>query len=292
MVKKLKSKFEFSKMCRVSAAAITKACKGSLKPALSDKRIDAAHPAAVAYYKKQTKPPTLPRTVTDPLPDPEFITVSTWCMDNKIYSVRGIVRGGLVSRVRAERILKVMRESGLVPDGKASISPGAKAPTPPKAEPLPRLSSGQTAVRDAKQNAAPAPGLEGPIEIPENITDFLDYTLRDLIRQFGTSTALKDWLDATHKIENINEKRLKNAKAQGELVSRELVTVGIIDPIEAAHLSLLTGGKDTIALRADAMSKAGRPIEDIQALVEDQISSLIKPVKVKVRRALESVRDK
>jgi hypothetical protein len=99
------------------------------------------------------------------------------------------------------------------------------------------------------------------IDIPADITDFLHMTLKDVVDQFGTSTGFVDWLKATKDIEMINEKRLKNAQTMGELVSRKLVKIGIIDPIESAHIKLMTAGAKTITVRLDAMSKAGRTHE-------------------------------
>jgi len=125
-------------------------------------------------------------------------------------------------------------------------------------------------------------------DIPEDIRDFADMTLRELIQRFGTDVAFLDWLNATKRIEDINEKRLKNAATQGELVSRTLVKTGIIDPIEGAHLKLLTDGAKTIALRVTAMHSAGLQLPDIENFVSDQISSFIRPMKAKIKRSLKN----
>ena len=89
-------------------------------------------------------------------------------------------------------------------------------------------------------------------------------------------------------IEDINEKRLKNAQTKGELVSRELVKLGVIDPIDAAHIKLLTDGAKTIARRVTAMHDAGRPLDDVEKFVKNQITSFIRPIKAKVARALKA----
>jgi hypothetical protein len=114
-------------------------------------------------------------------------------------------------------------------------------------------------------------------------------TLRELITRFGTDVRFVDWLKATQSIEAINEKRLKNAQTKGELVSRHLVKIAIIEPIESAHIKLMTDGAKTIARRAAAMAQAGKPVAEIEAFAVDQISSFIKPVKAKVDRALRNV---
>lgn len=123
--------------------------------------------------------------------------------------------------------------------------------------------------------------------VPDDIKEFGDMTLNELTAQFGTEAAFIDWLKATAQIESINEKRLKNAETRGELVSRELVRLGVIEPVEAAHLKLLTDGAKTIAKRVTAMNGAGRSLEEVEAFVVDQISSFIKPIKAKTRKALD-----
>jgi hypothetical protein len=154
-----------------------------------------------------------------------------------------------------------------------------------KAKKADKKPSGRAAQRANKKAGIQAAG-DKMLDISANITDFKDMTLRQLIETYGTDTRFVDWLKATKEIEMINEKRLKNAKTQGELVSRHLVKIGIVDPIEAAHIRLLTAGSKTIAVRLHAMSQAGRSVEDLEAFVVDQISSFIRPVKDKVRRAL------
>jgi len=130
---------------------------------------------------------------------------------------------------------------------------------------------------------------EGSFTVPEYIGDLADMTLRDLIMQFGTDVRFVDWLKATKEIEMINEKRLKNAESEGTLVSRHLVKVGILEPLDSAHIKLLTDGVKTIARRTVAMHDSGRDLSDIEDFISDQVSSFLKPVKAKVRRALKNV---
>lgn len=130
---------------------------------------------------------------------------------------------------------------------------------------------------------------EHAFTVPEYIGDLADMTLRELIMQFGTDVRFLDWLKATKEIEMINEKRLKNAESEGLLVSRRLVKIGIIEPIDSAHIKLLTDGAKTISRRTVAMHDAGKDLLEIEKFVADQISSFIKPVKDKVSRALKDV---
>jgi hypothetical protein len=54
------SRAEFAEMCSVSRAAVTKACKTSLKAACIGNRIDMAHPAAAEYRQAKESGKTLP----------------------------------------------------------------------------------------------------------------------------------------------------------------------------------------------------------------------------------------
>lgn len=57
-MKKLVSRSDFARLCGVSPAAVTKACRGKLAPACKGDRIDVNHPAAKAYLAahKQKRP--------------------------------------------------------------------------------------------------------------------------------------------------------------------------------------------------------------------------------------------
>jgi len=113
-------------------------------------------------------------------------------------------------------------------------------------------------------------------------------TLRELIQRFGTDGAFVDWLKATKAIEDINEKRLKNAVTRGELVNIKLVKLGVIEHFETMFNKLLTDGAKTIARRITSMHGAGRSVEDCEAFAADQVSSFIKPAKAKIARALRN----
>lgn len=225
--RKLVSRSEFAQICGVSAAATTKACRSTLKPALVGKRIDMAHPAATKYMAKHDAVP------------PEK--------------------------------------------------------TPKQPPPPPPPTRGRAAENNNKKTAALA-DLNNRIEdgttlheIPDDIKAFADMTLRELIQRFGTETAFKDWLSATKQIEDINEKRLKNATTRGELVNRDLIKVHIVEPINEVLKKLLTDGSKTMATRIPAMVNAGRSVEECEAYIQKTMSSFIRPMKEKVTRTLKNV---
>ncbi len=277
MGQKLISRAEFARRAGVSAAAVTQACKTILKTTSHGKLIDLTHPEAVKYLEekgiKQIEP-------LAPGIDPLWSEVVDFCAASGIYSIMGLRREFKIGDARATKLVTALRNGGLIPDK------NKPAPKPPAEKKVPHIRGHQAAA--AKKKAAEQSAPDDIIEIPANIQAFAHMTLTELIDKFGTDTRFVDWLNATQKIESINEKRLKNAQTRGELVSRDLVRVGIIEPIDAAHIKLLTDGAKTIARRAVAMSKAGRPVEDVEKFVAEQMTSFIRPVKAKVARALKN----
>ena len=228
-------KSAFADMAGVTPAAVTKATRvgGILHEAMLGKKLDALHPAALAYAEEHR-----PK-----------VTISI--------------------------------------DGSEPVEYNPDDPAHPVDIPLPvKPPSGHVAKSQSKKAGVYE---EGSFTVPEYIGDLSDMTLRDLIMQFGTDVRFVDWLKATKEIEMINEKRLKNAESEGTLVSRHLVKVGILEPLDSAHIKLLTDGVKTIARRSVAMHDAGRDLSEIEDFVSDQISSFIRPVKAKVKRALKNV---
>ena len=289
-VKVLKSRAAFARMVGVSPAAVTKACKTLLLPATEGKRIDVAHPAAVEYMKHNTASATnSPATGLDPL----YAEAVTYCQSIKRISTSAIQREFNIGYVRAKRITDTMNVNKVVIDMLAAPAPPPpeKAPPPPAAIATP---IGSRAKNHTKKTAA-LENLNNSIEqgttlhtIPDDIKSFVDMTLREIIHRFGTDTAFLDWLNATKRIEDINEKRLKNAEKRGELVNRNLIKVGVIEPFDTVFNKMLTDGAKTIARRVHAMAGAGRPVEDCEAFIADQLSSFIEPAKAKITRTLKN----
>lgn len=277
MVKKLVSKSEFARLAGVTPAAVTKAANGPLKAAVIGKKLDINHPDAAKYLAKKYDAQTLPPATGI---DTRYEDAIEHCRQTGKYTVSGIQRALGVPYDRARGIVDMMKAAGLVP---------AKGEPPPEIRPT-RIVKGHAAKTITKKSEALENIEHGHTlhQVPEEIEKFVDMTLREIIERFGSDYAFIDWLKATKAIEDINEKRLKNAATRGDLVSRDLIKRGIIDPIESAHIKLLTDGAKTIARRVVAMTGAGRPIEDSEKFVAEQITSFIRPIKSKVARALKN----
>ena len=274
---KLVSKAEFARMAGVSAGAVTKAIANGLSKAMQGKRIDANHVSALEYVKSKTEnKPESPAAGIDPL----YEDAIRHCQTNNRFTASNIQRGLKIGYNRAASILVMMTAAGITSESPA-VEPSEKKPH-----------VRGTAAKNEKRKKATPETIDPEamlLEIPEDITAFADMSLRELVTRFGTDIRFLDWLKSIKMIEDINEKRLKNAVAKGELVSRDLVKLGIIDPIESAHIKLLTDGAKTIARRATAMHSAERSLDDIEKFVKDQVTSFIRPIKAKVARTMNQL---
>lgn len=221
---KLVTKTAFAKLAGVSNEAVGKAMReGALKAAVVGDRVDASHPDAVAYVKKdRSKRQTAAIRSTRRKPDKKPVKAST--EDDS-------------------------------PDGAPTNGAG---------------SSEDMLVTDS--------GLD--------ISRYADFTLRDLVDRFGSVRALKDWLEALKKIEDIREKRLNNEEVQRALISRELVKTHVFGFLDAGNRRLLGDASKTIARRLYALARSDAPIEEGEKLVREIMGSQLHPQKERVAKLL------
>lgn len=282
MVKKFISKADLARLCNITGAVITRHVKGDLKDAVEGRRINVNHPSVQKFIKDRE--PQGPAQGIDPL----YQNAIDFCTSQNEFSANAVRRGLKIGMARATRIFAMMHAAGI-------IKPAKKVPPPP-----PPLSKGiQSTTKTKKHHALAAlnervddASLEhGTMihEIPEDIKAFIHMTLEQIIKRFGTDTAFCDWLKAVKSIEDINEKRLKNATTRGELVSRDLVKVGVIDQINTTFQKLLTDGAKSITVKITTMTKAGMGLNECEKTVVDQIESFIRPAKTKMIRNLKNL---
>ncbi|MCK4734228.1 MAG: hypothetical protein KAT65_17370, partial [Methanophagales archaeon] len=121
-----------------------------------------------------------------------------------------------------------------------------------------------------------------------NVSDFEKMTLSELCDIFGTDEKFKIWLNGRKTIVDIKAKELKLEQDKGNLVSRELIKTGVIEPFDTTFTKMLSDGARSIAVRVCAMNGAGRSVDDCEKFIADQLSSFIRPAKAKIKRALEN----
>ena len=277
MAQKLITRAQFAELAGVSGAAVTKAAGASLKAATSGKFIDAAHPDALAYIEKQDRDKTPPAaTGLDPL----YEQALEACQSANNWSIAHLVRTQKIGKVRARKLQAMLaatevkdtptqRREADLDDHIAAKAPHVRG----------------TAARKERRKAESDETAE---EVPENIAEYADMTLRQIIQKFGTDVRFVDWLKAVKAIEDIQEKRLKNEQTQGNLVNRDLIRVGIIEPLNTAHVKMMTDGAKAISVRVPAMAAAGEETVDIERYISGVISSFIKPVAAKVERVIKN----
>lgn len=161
--------------------------------------------------------------------------------------------------------------AGRRPPGRRPIG-ADPSPTPARAAPMNEIHNG--------------PFAPSEYDAGEDPRDFLDLTLREIGERFGTAPLFVDYLKAIKEIEKIHETRLKNGEREGELITRHIVSVGIIDPLNSAHTRLLTDGARSIARKLHTMYAAGSEVTECERWVSERIGSFIKAAKAKAAKVL------
>ena len=271
-VKILETRSKFAKRAGVSAAAVTKACKTVLLPAVSGKYIDVAHPVAVNYLNRDDDVKTkMSVTGIDQLYDEAV----AHCHKIKRISISALQREFKIGYNRSKKIVDMMKVAGVVIDMSAPVPAPPKkktAPPPPNVDAVPAATNSENTY----------------LAIPDDIQAFADMTIRELVIKFGTDSRFVDWLRAAKLIEDINDKRLKNATAKNDVVSRLLVQKNVIDVFNAAHLKLMKDGAKSIAAGAVSKHVSGADLIEVERYVSDILGSFISPVKSKIKRSLEA----
>jgi len=161
-------------------------------------------------------------------------------------------------------------------------APRTAAPTPP-----PPPTSAPKATGAPMSEPVQSDDDSGP-EIPDDIREFANYTLKQIIKDYGSDVRFLDWLNATKKIEDIHEKRLRNAKVEGEVIPRSFVASSVYGLVEQVNLRLLHDAPKTLAVRSMELTNAGEPIEHVEDICREIISSQIKNLKDRLIRELKT----
>jgi phage terminase Nu1 subunit (DNA packaging protein) len=84
---------------------------------------------------------------------------------------------------------------------------------------------------------------------------------------------------------------LKNAHAEGRLVSRDAMVRGVFNPLETFLVRLLTDGAKTLAAKVYPVGKSGGTIEEAEIEARLQLTTLVKPLRAKMRKSLKMESD-
>ena len=122
----------------------------------------------------------------------------------------------------------------------------------------------------------------------DELGQFAEMKLKTLLKRYGTLGQFKDLLSATKLIEEILAKRISNAKASGDLISREHVHAHVFGAIESILIRLIQDSPRTIAARVIIALESGDTPEDVEVIIRDLLSSQIRGMKKEVTKGLQS----
>lgn len=271
----LVSRSAFAKLAGVSAPSITKAIqKGNkpLAPAVVRKQINPDHPAAIAYIESKRK---TDGSDNGKKPEPQKIE-------------------------QPESDSAGQKEIADKPD-EVKTTPLSEIPPEPKPQPKQKKavyhkSSLSAKIQDMVLQVQSTDSENEQFEIiralvhktmldylPPDIRKISNMPLDEIITIFGTDADFNKWLESTKKIEDIYEKRIKNKKAIGELIDKDLVIKGLISPLDGVFNSLLTDGAKRIVKRLRSMYMQDKSDEDCEVEAQSVISKFIKPIKSKFK---------
>ena len=100
--------------------------------------------------------------------------------------------------------------------------------------------------------------------------------LCQVVDQFDTDTVFNGWLTVAKAIEDINEKRLKNAASISGLVSHHFVRSSIVEPFDEMNKSLLTDDVSAIAQNVVVMVDVRKSLEECEEFIADQFILFIR----------------
>jgi len=126
----------------------------------------------------------------------------------------------------------------------------------------------------------------------QDSTDYLDMTLRDIVLEFGSADAFGTWLKAVKLIADIADKQAVTEERRGTLVSRELVIKTVINPISAAHKSLMISGSTALASTVPSMVRSGYDETEIKVAIQDKLSRYLSKLRESSLLAISNWRDK
>jgi hypothetical protein len=124
-------------------------------------------------------------------------------------------------------------------------------------------------------------------KLDADIVRLADRSLRDLIDLFGTQPTFDGWLKSLKDIEDISKKRIDNEIKLGNLLHKDLARRALWEPIENAHLQLLTDGIQTMSTQAYAKMQSGCTVEQLEDFLRKHVSKFLIRAKSKVKRALD-----
>ena len=281
------TKTELATLAGVNPSTVTRFLAKNPDVMTGDK-IQAGH-AKIKEYLHKRKTQKIVRVKRNASGNPVAVDdlydeVVDFCRSRSSYSPTAIRRNFNIGMVRAKKLYSSVVSAGVLPNQEPPEAPPIPDPPPlPKKAPAPRRETPPQTL-ELEHLEEDDPGVR---EIPEDIRGLMDWSLRDILRKFGTKNGLETYLKASKTMEEIAEKRLKNYSLAGELVPKESVRRGVFEPLDTCFARMLRDGAKSVTSILFNMYKAGNSIEEAEEEARKQMGTFIKPVKKAIGRAFK-----
>ena len=137
----------------------------------------------------------------------------------------------------------------------------------------------------------PPPQATGEaIEIPEHLEGHADMTIREIVQRYGTLPQYEYFLKAVKQLEDVTEKKYKNAERRGELVRADYVQNHVVGFLDGLTQRLLNDVPKALVHRVKAEIEADTPTPEIEKMIVKVISKQIKGAKGNVQRRIKNAR--
>ena len=160
-----------------------------------------------------------------------------------------------------------------------------EAPPPPPAESSSVLTSVDVVVPTKEEI------LNTRAAITADVRKVGHLSLNDVIRLFGTTQCLKDFLSALKTMEDVYKKRLDAAIREKGLVSLKLVRTSIVEGYNIAFKRLLSDGAKAIVYEVKTHLEMGTENGKIEEMVSLKMSEHITPAQDRIVKALKAIVD-
>ncbi len=281
-MRKLSTKNDLADRAGVHASNITRLAQKHPE-VMEGERVIVDHPIIVEYLKSHTKK-VLP-SGAPVFADKLYEEVARYCKKAGYWTQYSICKNFKIGKGRASKLIQAMALSGLKSQKEAPKVPVKYEPPKPKPKPKPKARTKKTEV--VKPVEADQDTQYGLMEIPADIRELANWPLIKIIRKFGTARGFDTYLKSVKLMEEITERRLKNYKANGELVPKDAVVAQVFEPLDICFARMLRDGSRSITSVMINRVKAGDTFEQCEEEVKKQMSTFIKPVKKKLKGGLK-----
>lgn len=262
---RLISKVELATIAGVSKPSISLACRKAFPAALIDGRVDFDHADVQKYLSGKAGVAT--RVANRLLGPPPKTTAPRPSMADLVAADRDSV-------APAEEI-----DAGTNNDRGVSGSAVIEEASEARAD--------TTTQRPRLVHRSPDPRRQPRADLGDGeILRYLDMTVRELLREHGTFEGFDDFLNASKRMRDIEQKDLAIAERKKQLISRDLVRTHVFGYLDSTHRKILTDTVATIARTCEAEVKAGSNVETLEKLVRELLTQQLEPARVAISKRL------